>query len=158
VIIMTSNVGARDLFEKKRLGFNDSSDAEKNAEHVKSNLISELKRLFKPEFLNRVDDIIIFHTLGNDEIKQIAVKMLDNLKIRMANAGITVSFGGAILDMLAKAGFDPAYGARPLRRAIQNKIEDFAAEQMLGGKIKDGDSILLDYENDKVTVTKQTAE
>jgi ATP-dependent Clp protease ATP-binding subunit ClpC len=152
IIIMTSNVGARDMFERKQLGFTQDSDKEKNHQQIKSNVMSELKKMFRPEFLNRVDDIIVFHSLGKEEIKQIAVKMLDNLKERMKELGIKISFSDATLEMLAKVGFDPSYGARPLRRAIQSKIEDFLAESMLEGQVKEGSEITVDFVDDKVVL------
>ena len=152
VIIMTSNVGARDLFEKRKLGFNDTSDEAKNYEDAKSKLMGELRRVFKPEFLNRVDDIIVFHSLKEEEIKKIAENMLGTLIERMRQNGINVEFSKDTLEMLVKEGFDPAYGARPLRRVIQSKIEDFLAEQMLEGKVKAGDSIKLDTKDGKVIV------
>ena len=151
VIIMTSNVGARDLFEKKKLGFGDNSE-KKNYEEIKSNVMNELKRVFKPEFLNRVDDIIVFHSLTEEEIKKIAEKMLATLSERLRSIGIKVEFSAETLAMLAKDGFDPTYGARPLRRAIQNKVEDFLAEQMLEGKVKEGDSVMISLKDGKIVV------
>lgn len=153
VIIMTSNVGARDLFEKKRLGFGDS-DEKKTYEDVKSNVMSELKRVFRPEFLNRVDDIIVFQTLGEDEIKKIAEKMLNTLGLRLGSVGINVAFSDKTLALLAKEGFDPTYGARPLRRAIQSKVEDFLAEQMLEGGIRTGDTVTVDEKDGKIIIVK----
>jgi len=153
VIIMTSNVGARELTDKKRLGFGNS-DEEKNYEEIKSSVMGELKRVFRPEFLNRVDDIIVFHSLNEGEIKQIAEKMLNTLSVRLLENGITATFTEAVLDMLVKVGFDPTYGARPLRRAIQNRIEDCIAEEMLDGKVKDGDTVSIDFADEKVIVNK----
>jgi len=153
VIIMTSNVGARELTDKKRLGFG-SSDEEKNYEEIKSSVMGELKRVFRPEFLNRVDDIIVFHSLNEGEIKQIAEKMLKTLSIRLLENGITATFTDAVLEMLVKVGFDPTYGARPLRRAIQNRIEDCIAEEMLDGRVKSGDSVTIDFVEEKVVVNK----
>ncbi len=154
VIIMTSNVGARELTDKKRLGFG-SSDEEKNYEEIKSSVMGELKRVFRPEFLNRVDDIIVFHSLNEGEIKQIAEKMLKTLSVRLLENGITATFTDSVLEMLAKVGFDPTYGARPLRRAIQNRIEDLIAEEMLDGKVKNGDSVTIDFVEEKVVVVKK---
>ena len=105
---MTSNVGARDLFEKRKLGFNDTSDEAKNYEDAKSKLMGELRRVFKPEFLNRVDDIIVFHSLKEEEIKKIAENMLGTLIERMRQNGINVEFSKDTLEMLVKEGFDPA--------------------------------------------------
>ncbi len=152
VIIMTSNVGARNLFEAKRLGFGDTTNEEKNYEDIKSSLLSELRRTFKPEFLNRVDDLIVFHTLSEDEIKRIAKNMLDTLSKRLNEVGISASFTESTVSFLSKEGFDPTYGARPLRRAIQSKVEDFLAEQMLEGAVKEGDKISIDTKDDKIVI------
>jgi len=104
-----------------------------------------LKSAFRPEFLNRVDDIIVFSKLNQDEIKQIAGKMLDNLKSRLTNLNITIDFTDEVLTALADKGFDPVYGARPLRREIQNRIEDALSEKILDTTIKNGDSVVCDY-------------
>ncbi|MDR0405498.1 MAG: ATP-dependent Clp protease ATP-binding subunit [Clostridiales bacterium] len=154
VIIMTSNVGARDLFEKKRLGFADNGGG-KTYEDIKSNVMSELKRVFKPEFLNRVDDIIVFQSLSAEEIKKIAVKMLGTLSGRLNAVGIGVTFTDEAAELLAKEGFDPTYGARPLRRAIQSKVEDFLAEQMLEGKIKAGDRVTIGAADGKIMIEEK---
>ncbi|OQB15244.1 MAG: Negative regulator of genetic competence ClpC/MecB [Firmicutes bacterium ADurb.Bin193] len=151
IIIMTSNVGARDLFERRQLGFSESNAA-KDYESTKAKLMTELKRVFKPEFLNRVDDIIVFHTLTDEEIKKICEKMLITLGKRLESAGIKISYSKDVLNLLAKEGFDPSYGARPLRRAIQSKVEDFLAEQMLDGKVKEGSSVRLGVKDGAIVV------
>ena len=144
VIIMTSNIGARLITDKKvSFGFG-SSDAD-NEKDVKSRVLEELKGSFRPEFLNRVDDIIVFSKLTQDEIKQIADKMLDNLKNRLKNLNITIEFSDAVLCALAEKGFDAIYGARPLRREIQNRIEDALSEKILEASIKNGDNVFCDY-------------
>ena len=135
----------------RKLGFNDTSD-EAKITRTQNQSMGELRRVFKPEFLNRVDDIIVFHSLKEEEIKKIAENMLGTLIERMRQNGINVEFSKDTLEMLVKEGFDPAYGARPLRRVIQSKIEDFLAEQMLEGKVKAGDSIKLDTKDGKVIV------
>ena len=117
--------------------------------------MGELKRAFRPEFLNRIDDIIVFHQLDADNIKEICVKMLDTLKERMAANDITAEFGEGAIEQIAKVGFDPVYGARPLRRAIQSEIEDMVAEKMLDGTIKSGDSVLVDCTDGKFTVSEK---
>jgi ATP-dependent Clp protease ATP-binding subunit ClpC len=139
VIIMTSNVGARMITESHKLGFGDTSsklaDSDKK---IKSDVLGELKRTFRPEFLNRVDDIIVFHQLNTDDIKKIAAKMLDILAKRIMALDIGIEFSDEVITKIATEGFDPIYGARPLRRAIQNKIEDKLSEEMLEGKITAG--------------------
>ncbi len=154
VIIMTSNIGARLITDKKvSFGFGDTADTARDNDNIKSSVLEELKKAFRPEFLNRVDDIIVFSKLNADEIKQIAGKMLDNLKSRLANLNITIDFTDAVLTALANKGFDAVYGARPLRREIQNKIEDALSEKILEQSIKNGDSVVCDYINNEFAFT-----
>jgi len=143
VIIMTSNVGARMITDNKRsMGFGtDSADNE----DIKSKVMEELKRTFKPEFLNRIDDIIVFSKLSQSEIGEIATKMLEVLKKRLADMEIDIEFTEDAVKAISNAGFDAVYGARPLRRAIQNKIEDALSEHILEGKIKSGDKVKCDF-------------
>ena len=156
VIIMTSNVGARTITEPKRLGFSAAKDeTAKNYEDMKSNVMGELKKSFRPEFLNRIDDIIVFHPLSEADIKEIVKLMLRVLIKRLDANGIKLEVSEAATEHLAKKGFDPLFGARPLRRAIQSMIEDRLAEEMLEGKIKAGDSIVVDLDEDKIVVKKQ---
>lgn len=141
VIIMTSNVGARLITEKQRkLGFTGSEEDEQNAdyENIRESVLGELKKDFKPEFLNRVDDIIVFRKLTEKEIKQIAVNMLGTVSKRLEEIGVSVKFEKSIVDMVAAAGFDDVYGARPLRRAIQTMIEDSVSESLLDGTVRKG--------------------
>lgn len=154
VIIMTSNIGAR-LLTQKTVSFGFGSE-EKNAQDynaVKEKVIEELKGAFRPEFLNRVDDIIVFNKLSEEEIKQIAEKMLSDLKKRLENLNITVQFDDSVLQSLADTGFDPVYGARPLRRVIQNSIEDNLSEKILDGSIKNGDSVKCTEKDGKFEFT-----
>ncbi len=154
VIIMTSNLGARLITENKSLGFSagDDKKSARDYESIKSDVMGEVKRAFRPEFLNRLDDIIVFHQLSDEDIKEIAVKMLDTLKARLEQNGIDAKFSEKTAAAIADKGFDPIYGARPLRRAIQSDIEDLIAEEMLEGKIKEGDKITIDFVKDKFTV------
>ena len=153
VIIMTSNVGARTITEPKRLGFSAAKDeTAKNYEDMKSNVMGELKKSFRPEFLNRIDDIIVFHPLREADIKEIVKLMLRVLVKRLEANNIKLEVSEAATEHLAKKGFDPLFGARPLRRAIQSMIEDRLAEEMLEGKVKAGDSIVVDLEEDKIVV------
>ncbi len=155
VIIMTSNLGARLITENKSLGFSAASDEQSNRDYakIKSDVMSELKRAFKPEFLNRIDDIIVFSQLNREDIKKIAEKMLDVLGERLKSNEITATFTNAALEQIASVGFDPIYGARPLRRAIQSDIEDMLAEKMLEGAVKKGDKINIDYLDGKFTIS-----
>lgn len=156
VIIMTSNVGARSISETKSLGFSfeDDKKEEKN-KTIKSNATDELKKMFRPEFLNRIDDIIVFSRLTEEEIKKIARIMLETLKNRLSANEIDVSFDESAVALLAKEGFDPVYGARPLRRAITNKVEDLFAGEILDGNIKSGDSVVVKEENGEIKIEKK---
>ena len=147
VIIMTSNVGARLIVDKQQsLGFTQHSDANTN---IKDTVMAELKKVFRPEFLNRVDDVIVFSKLSKDEIKEIASKMLNNLSERLKTLDVKISFTDAVIDKIADEGFDESYGARPLRRAIVSNIEDKLSEKLLDGSIGDSRAIICDYRNDE---------
>jgi len=155
VIIMTSNVGARLITDKPQtLGFGDSGSSDSDHEHIRQQVLGELKKTFRPEFLNRVDDTIVFHKLSDNDIKQIADRMLSTLTKRMADLGLTLRFEDNVSAAIAKEGFDPVYGARPLRRAIQSKLEDPLSEQMLEGKFLSGDTVICGYEDGKFTFRK----
>ena len=154
IIIMTSNVGAREITEQKHLGFGESNaDIENN--NIKDNVMAELKRTFRPEFLNRVDDIIVFKRLTEENIEKIAALMLKGLNERLKENEITAEFDESAIKEISKEGFDPVYGARPLRRAIQSKIEDMFANEILDGKIASGDSVVVKYADDKWQIEKK---
>ena len=156
IIIMTSNVGARNITEPKRLGFSAfQDDTARNYEDMKSNVMGELKKSFRPEFLNRIDDIIVFHPLSEDDIKEIVKLMLDILVSRLKGNEISMEVSEKVMIHLAKKGYDPIFGARPLRRAIQSMIEDKLAEEMLEGKIKSGESIFVDIEDESIIIRKK---
>lgn len=160
IIIMTSNVGARLITEKQSsLGFNSENEnvEESEKKDIKELVIGELRKVFRPEFLNRVDDIIVFNKLNKDEIKQIAVKMLKTLENRLDKMNIKISFTDNAVSEIADKGFDENYGARPLRRAIQNEIEDPLSEQMLEGKVKDGAVVTCDFADGQFTFTTANA-
>ena len=160
VIIMTSNVGARLITEKQSLlGFNSENENAEESEKkdIKELVTGELRKVFRPEFLNRVDDIIVFNKLNKDEIKQIAVKMLKTLETRLDKMNIKISFTDNAISEIADKGFDENYGARPLRRAIQNEIEDPLSEQMLEGKVKDGAVVTCDFADGQFTFTTANA-
>ncbi|MBR6542724.1 MAG: ATP-dependent Clp protease ATP-binding subunit, partial [Anaerotignum sp.] len=142
VIIMTSNAGARSIAAPKRLGFTSMETAEQNYEHMKKGVMDEIKNIFKPEFLNRIDDIIVFHPLEKEDIVEI-VKLMTNILAKRIkeNINISVSFTGKAIEKIAEEGYDKSYGARPLRRAIQSKIEDAFAEAFLRGDFKAGDKV-----------------
>ena len=141
-IIMTSNAGAQAIIEPKRLGFNSGSDEKRDYEYMKSGVMEEVKRIFRPEFLNRIDDIIVFHALTKENIRQIVTILLKNLQKRcQEQMNITLKIRTSVKDYLAEEGYDSKYGARPLKRAIQSKIEDAMAEEILMGHIKAGDTV-----------------
>ena len=156
---MTSNLGAKEILGNvsSKLGFKKDEEKDKNiSEHdsIKNKVMEEVKRAFKPEFLNRIDDIIVFDRLTEDNIKEIAKLMLKSLEKRLNANEINVTFTESAVSKIAKSGFDPVYGARPLRRAIQNEIEDMLSEEIIDGNVKSGDSITVDVEDDKFTVKK----
>ncbi|MDD6484229.1 MAG: ATP-dependent Clp protease ATP-binding subunit [Clostridiales bacterium] len=159
VIIMTSNLGAKEILGNMhtKLGFDSKSEDKSQSEHekIKNKVMDEVKRAFKPEFLNRIDEIIVFDRLSEDNIKAIARLMLKSLEARLSENEIKVEFDDNAVSAVAKAGFDPTYGARPLRRAIQSSIEDMLSEKIINGEVKKGDSICVGYENDGYTVTKK---
>ena len=157
IIIMTSNIGARLITEKQqeRLGFatadTENNAAERDFERTKELVMGELKKVFRPEFINRVDDIIVFHKLMHDDIQKIAGKMLEGLKKQLSDMEISLEFTPAAVEAVANAGFDPVYGARPLRRAIRSKIEDPVSEKMLEGAIQAGKSYVCDFKDGQYT-------
>ena len=152
VIIMTSNVGATGITSARQPGFTADSDGKNKAdrEKVRETAREALKQTFKPEFLNRVDEIIVFDKLTDEDIEKIAAVMLRDVKERIAALGINAEFTPSLVKMLAKEGFDPVYGARPLRRAIVRKIEDSFSEAMLRGEIVNGGNVLCDARDGKV--------
>ena len=145
VVIMTSNVGASTIKKQKTLGFaTNASDEEKDEyEKMKENVLNELKKTFRPEFLNRIDEIIVFHSLNKEHIKQIVSLMINNLSKRLDEMNIHIKVDEKAMDILADAGFDPVYGARPLQREIRRRIEDKLSEELLKGTIKKSDTILI---------------
>jgi len=155
VIIMTSNIGARLITEKKTaLGFGNEDSAEQDEAKIKTLVTGELKKEFRPEFLNRLDDIIVFHKLSKDDILKIAENMLKNLSIRAKDMGIETLFDQTVIEQVANVGFDTVYGARPLRRAIQNNVEDLLSEKILDGFVAKGDKITVSYKNDEYIIEK----
>ena len=150
VVIMTSNVGARLITEKKNFGFASQVN---NTDDSKAEVLEELKRCFKPEFLNRIDDIIVFKKLLQDEIEEIAEKLLEQLKQRAFRLGIVINFSNEAVKNLSTIGFDKNYGARPLRRVITSEVEDLLSQKVLEGEIKSGDVLELSVENGKYVFT-----
>ena len=160
IIVMTSNVGAKNITAADTpLGFDGSGEAAKRTEEerfarIKDAVMAELRQTFRPEFLNRIDEIIVFHQLTEENIRSIARRMLDTIGSRMAAQGITLQADDDAVAALAKDGFDARYGARPLRRTLQNEVEDVVAEQMLDGQLKSGDTAHIRLKDDKVVIEK----
>ena len=160
IIVMTSNVGAKNITaDAARLGFDGGDKDEKESEEahfgrIRDAVMADLKRTFRPEFLNRIDEIIVFRQLTEDNIRQIARRMLEVTGARMAQQGITLEADDDAVAELARDGFDPQYGARPLRRAIQSKVEDAVAEKMLEGELKSGDTAHVRLKDGKVVIEK----
>lgn len=153
IIIMTSNVGASQLQNKRPLGFGGAQGEEEDRQ-MKKELLAQLKKAFRPEFLNRIDDTIVFTRLQKDEIRQIAARLMDQVVDRLRPAGLEASYDDALLDHLAESGFDPDYGARSLRRAIQSQIEDLAAMELLEGHVKKGEHVLFTLRDGEVLLEK----
>ena len=155
IIIMTSNVGASMITNTSKLGFTTSDDESKDKyEKLKDTVTEEMKKAFRPEFLNRIDETIVFSHLSKEEIRQIVDLMLKDLFKRLTEKELTVDVTDEVKDHLAEAGYSEAYGARPLRRLIQRKIEDMLAEEILSGKYAPGDTIRLILVDDKITCEK----
>lgn len=157
VIVMTSNVGARNITSRGgKLGFAGEETADEAAEDakVREAVLEELRRTFKPEFLNRIDETVVFRRLSADDIAEIARRMLANTEKRVAELGISLDADDSAVKKLAETGFDPMYGARPLRRVIQSEVEDAVAEQMLEGKLTSGDTATITVEDDKLCIAK----
>ncbi len=159
VIIMTSNVGASMITTQGKLGFTTAENAKQDKyEKLKDTVNEELKKAFRPEFLNRIDDIIVFNHLSKEEIRQIVDLMMKDLFKRISERGLSMEVTDEVKDYLAKDGYSEAYGARPLRRLIQRKIEDELAEEILTNAYQEGDTIVLKLKDDKIVFEKKSGE
>ena len=154
VIIMTSNVGATALESKRSLGFASAVDTEREKEDVKTVLMAHLKETFRPEFINRIDEIIIFNRLTQPDIERIADIMLAEVGRRIKAIGVDITFDESVTKLVSKEGFDAAFGARPLRRTVQRLVEDSFSTEMLEGKIKAGDSVTAKAVDGKIEYVK----
>jgi ATP-dependent Clp protease ATP-binding subunit ClpC len=156
ILILTSNVGADLINRETSLGFNLSREGAKGEaedhEKMKDKVMTELKRLFRPEFLNRVDGTMVFHALNREEIKQIVDLELDKVEERLVEQQVTLEVTEEAKGLLADEGYDPHFGARPLRRVIQNKIEDVLSEGILAGTFQFGDTVLVGYREGQITL------
>ena len=157
VLIMTSNAGAQSIIAPKHLGFGTGKDEKKNYEAMKSSVMQEVRRIFKPEFLNRIDEMIVFHALTKDEIYQITGLLLGELQKRAREQlEITLKISPAVRKHISEKGFDEKYGARPLRRAVQNQIEDVLAEEILSGRVHRGDTVHVGLKKGKIVFGSET--
>jgi len=161
IIVMTSNVGAEMIRKGTVLGFtpgaNQAKTREQTYEKMKENLLNEMKKTFRPEFLNRVDGVVVFHSLTREQIRQIVDLMLTSVTQQLKEKGITLEVTEAAKDFLGEKGYDELYGARPLRRAIQDMVEDKLSEDLLRGNFRAGDTVVVDLEGDQIVVHPTTA-
>jgi len=148
VIILTTNLGTRDVAKAVSLGFQKSEDSESNYERMKQKVNDELKQHFRPEFLNRIDDTIVFHQLSEPEILQIVDIMIKRITEQLRNKDMGLELTANAKKFLAKKGYDPVLGARPLRRTIQRELEDALSERILFQELKPGQNVLVDCEGD----------
>jgi len=152
VIIMTSNIGARELEGGKSMGFLTTEDSkERTYNQIKKTVTDEMKKVFKPEFLNRIDETIVFHPLTRDEMGLIMDLMLRKVIAKVSEKELTLEFSEKVKDFLVEKGFDPRYGARPLKRAIQKYLEDPLSQEILGKRFEPGAKIIADIARDKIS-------
>jgi len=156
IIVMTSNIGAELIRKGTTIGFasrsNEAKTREQAYETMKENLLGELKKTFRPEFLNRVDGVVVFHSLTKEQIRQIVDLMLISLNQQLSEKGIKLEVTEAAKDFLGEKGYDEVFGARPLRRAIQDMVENKLSEDLLRGKFQSGDTVVVDLEGEEIVV------
>ncbi len=157
VIIMTSNVGLSTIRKQRTLGFAIEGENQKRDEYekMKENVMEELKRNFRPEFLNRIDDTIVFHSLDQEHIHEIVKLMVKGVEDRLEKLNIHLEIKESAMEHIAEVGYDPQYGARPLKRAIQKLVEDKISEEMLRSTVKEGDRLDLVFEEGEMMLTKK---
>ena len=155
IIVMTSNIGARNITERGKLGFDHTDGKEENSdERIRELVMEDVRRTFKPEFINRIDETIVFHRLTRDDIKLIAQNLLETVRVRMEAMGVKLEVADSAMELLCDKGYDPNYGARPLRRCIQSMLEDVIAERLLDGSICKGDKAVAEAEDGRIVVKK----
>jgi ATP-dependent Clp protease ATP-binding subunit ClpC len=162
VVIMTSNAGVELIKRESQLGFATRKDEAKTRkqsyEDMKKKVTTEISKIFRPEFLNRLDDIIVFHELTEEQLRQIVEMMVKDLQKRLAERKLTLEITEAAKSWLAKVGFDPIYGARPLRRAVERYMENPLSAKILGGEFKEGDTVTVDLVDENLTFATKAAE
>ena len=154
IILLTSNVGAERLRKGSAMGFTPPDDEEDYA-RMKENLTEEAKKVFRPEFLNRFDDILVFRSLGRDELTQILELELEKVRKRLAERDIHFELDASARDLLLEKGFDPTYGARPMRRAVERYLEDPMAEEIIRGDLREGETISISTKDEKLDFTQK---
>jgi len=153
VVIMTSNLGTREIKDISAIGFgSDAFTGEYFA--MRDKVMAEVKHLFNPEFMNRLDETVVFHALSRDDLRKIVMLQLKKIKLRLAEQAIAVEFTDRIMEKIIRDGYEPKFGARPIQRAIQRLIEDPLAEELLKGNVKEGDLVEVDYSDDQTTFTQ----
>lgn len=157
ILIMTSNLGATALRDEKSVGFG-AQKVQQDYKAMRSRILEELKKSFRPEFINRIDEVVVFHSLTKPELHQIVKIMAKNVLKRLHDQNIDVKITPAAIDVIARAGFDPEYGARPIRRAIQQQVEDRLSEELLSGHIKVGESVTIGARKGEITVNVRDSE
>jgi len=157
IIILTSNVGAELIKKQTTLGFGAANETSQDYEGMRGKILQESKKVFKPEFLNRLDDLIVFHMLGKPDLIKIVDLEIAKVTSRLAAKSITINLGEQAKDFLIEEGYDPEYGARPMRRAVERHLEDPLAEHLLRGNIKEGDKVTVSLGEDKKTLTFDAA-
>ena len=155
---MTSNVGAREIAQESNVGFGTTGENGLSSGEIRSRAMGELKRLFRPEFLNRIDDIVVFQKLTGEDLKSIAQLLVDDLRQRLIANGMNIELTDAAIDKIVAEGTDLTNGARPLRRAIQRLIEDPLSEELLAGEWGEGDTVLCDVADEKFVFSHGTGE
>jgi ATP-dependent Clp protease ATP-binding subunit ClpC len=159
IILMTSNVAAEHLMREMSVGFKLAQDEAKNAEEeyqkMKEKVLEQLKKTFRPEFLNRIDAIVVFRALTKEQIRQIVELMLSQVQERLDEHEVSLEATDEAKELLAKEGYDPHFGARPLRRVIQTMIEDPLSEAILAGEFKAGDTVLVEVEDDEIKLRSE---
>jgi ATP-dependent Clp protease ATP-binding subunit ClpC len=154
VVIMTSNVGAESIRHAKRVGFTSGDDREADYQQMKERMMEQMKHTFRPEFLNRIDETIVFQSLTEKELKEIVDLLMEELKIRVAENGYSLQVTESAKDLILKEGYDPAFGARPLKRAIQRLVEDNVSEEILKRNVVPGDTIMVDAIDNEIVIRK----
>lgn len=152
---MTSNVGADSIRQSKQVGFNRAIDEAENYNQMKNRVMEQLKNTFRPEFINRVDEMIVFQNLSDEDLTKIVDLLLKDLEQRVKDNGYEMEIRDGARKLIMKEGYDPAYGARPLKRALQKLVEDGISEEILRKNVLPGDTILVDAVDDKMIITKR---